>query len=338
MNKTEIISLLLLVASIIGFVITFQLEVGDKRSLLSIVSFGLLMISMDPTFSSIRHYSETKRNNVGRAIRYIIFGAGIISMFVVPIIIGGKYILVNVFLSIVLLLGILSYFSPRGWLLRRLKWLTNNNKSISIKKIWKGKTKILYADDDENGMSYAYCPAEHCLYVYKKIFLNPFRFEKEYEERVFQIQACLKQTNIPLDLFFSECDNCMCFRMSIGLQKQHATKKNVCSIHKVMREFAKNDFNKNLFTQFVFNDDSLYLETFHFQLIRAALVSANGEIEHYYPEEELGNLSHRFVEILEEIQKKKLLEKIQRENLKEQAEFEFIWKKFNHGCQDLFEF
>ncbi|MBR6188794.1 MAG: hypothetical protein IKQ59_07555 [Prevotella sp.] len=330
LKKVEIISLLLVVASIVGWIITFQMEIGDARKWMSILSLGLVAMSIDPTFSLQRKSSGTKdTNRVGRAVCYLFAVAAAVFMlfmllaapFISEVSIGG-YILILVFFIFFLIVVLRSLFSAHGWLSRRLRWL-KGKKQLTITS----EEKVLYSDDDEKGISYAYRPAERLFFVNRTMYLNPTRLEKEYSERKHQLQVRMEQTNIPLKWEISECDGSLSFRTSVGLLKKDATKENVCRIRDVMRDLAKEDFDQHLFSKHVFDNDTVYMDSYHYRIIRMVFVGADNTFERYCPQDASDDAYERLDEKYWAMYDEARMTNIKPADLIEADEFERIWKK-----------
>ncbi len=334
LKKGEIVSLLLVVASIVGWIITFQMKIGDARKWMSILSLGLVAMSIDPTFFLRRQSSKTKETNrVGRAVCYLFVVAAAVFMllmlfaapFISEVSIGG-YILILVFFTFFLIVVLRSLYSAHGWLSRRLRWL-KGKKQLTITSEGKGRKKVLYSDDDEKGISYAYKPAERLFFVNRTMYLNPARLEKEYSERKHQLQVRMKQTNIPLKWEISKCDGSLSFRASIGLLKKDATKENVCRIRNVMRSLAKEDFDQHLFSKHVFDDETVYMDSYHYQIIRMVLVGADDTVERYCPQDASDDAYERLDEKYWAMYDEARMTNIKPADLIEADEFERIWKK-----------
>ena len=343
LRKTEKVSLLLVVAAIVGVVILLLIE-GRARGWVLLFSFLLFLLSIDPSFSLRRKSSASKEvNRVGRASLYFLMGAGGVPMLYILITtpfrgeINGDYIAVVIYFGFLLLVVVWTITSARGWLSRRLHWLTGNG-NLNISKEGRGKTKVLYSDEDADGISYAYRPADKLFYVNRTMYLNPARFEKEYGERKYQFQTRMQQTRIPLYLHTSDCESSISFLTSVMLEKKYATKGNVCRIRDVMRDLAREDFNQHLFTRLEFDDDTLCMELFHYQVVKAMLVSADGKVERYSPQEltveddqnerqvvEPSLPPERFVEFFRKVKEEGRIDKLQPADLMEKEEFERIW-------------
>ena len=178
---------------------------------------------------------------------------------------------------------------------------------------------------DQNGLRYDYLPSEKTFHIYQTMYLNPRCYEKEYEERRCQLQKQIEQVQIPQVHCKTECDSNSSFSVSLRLKKRDATKENVCRIRDILKDLAKEDFNQHLFTRFVFDDDTVYLETYHYDIIRMMLVSAKGNVEHYNMQGPSYEPSERMDELYWEIDEDYLLYKLQPKDLIEAEEFERIW-------------
>lgn len=326
MKKTEIISLLLIVAAVAGFVFAFQMEMGRLRELLGLLSMGLVIIAMDPTVHWRKKSSESNEiNRVGRAITYALVCIVLVILLIAIEVKGWSFVFFTILFCAGLIVSVYSYYSPRGWLRRRLHWLAVD-KNIKILETGKKRKKCFYTVEmDHNGLRYDYLPFEKKFHIYQTMYLNPRYYEKEYEERNCQLQKQIEQVHIPQVHCKTECDSNSSFSVSLRLQKRDATKENVCRIRDILKDLAKEDFNQHLFTRFVFDDDTVYLETYHYDIIRMMLVSAKGNVEHYNMQGPSYEPSERMDELYWEIDEDYLLYKLQPKDLIEAEEFERIW-------------
>lgn len=325
MKKTEIISLLLIVAAVAGFVFAFQMEMGRLRELLGLLSMGLVIIAMDPTVHWRKKSSESNEiNRVGRAITYALVCIVLVILLIAIEVKGWSFVFFTVIFSVGLIVSVWSYYSPRGWLSRRLRWLTDKGE-VPIYKEGKGRAKEFYNDDNEDGIAYCYRPAERLFYVERTMFLNPARFEKEYAERRYQFQTRLEQTHLPLELGISKCKSCMNFRTSVAIFKRYATKENVCRIRDVIKDLSKEDYNCPLFSKFTFGNNTMYLETVHYKVLRIMLVVSDVLVERYSPQKATVKPSEQLSGIFEHIREDGLMDELQPNDLVEAEEFERIW-------------
>ena len=175
-------------------------------------------------------------------------------------------------------------------------------------------------------MVYSYRPSEKRVYITRTMYLNPLRYENDYKERKSQIELRMEQTPIRFDWNVSDCNSILSFTVSVRLKKQNATKENVCCLRDVLKDLAKEDFDEHLFSKLMFDEDTVYLEFHHYNLIRMVLVDASGHIEHYSPQEPSEEPSERMDEIFWEIFEDNRMDRLQPGDLIDADEFERIWR------------
>ena len=337
MKKVEIISLLLVVAAIAGLLIAYFVENGLLTPWLFLLSLLSLIGAIDPTFSKQNRLRPQKNNRVGRAVTWLfigMLGVGYVALLIAPFIpwlnVGIFYSLFIYGLSLVLLICWFQDFYPRRWMSRRLRWLEGKER-LAISQTGAGKEKILFTWD-KDGITYTYLPSVHLFFISREMFMNPARYEKEYDERKYQLQVRTEQTRISHAWSISDCESSLSFKVTIRMKKQDATKDNVCRLRDVVVDLAKDDFNQHLFSRLMLDDEMAFMETFHYQIIRMVLISADGNVECFNMREEPYQQSKHLSRIISMLRKERL-DKLQPEDLIEKDEFERIWFNETSHCK-----
>lgn len=331
MRKVEIVSLIIVVVAIAGVVIASQMESEILRPWIFLLSFLLFIAAGNPTFSKSKSSKLQEKNRVGRAVGWLFIGlmaVGYVLMLLSPFIpstgMGIFPALVIYGCSLIFLIFWYRDFSMRRWMSCRLRWLTGNGK-MPISQIGRGKELMLYTYKDKDGVSYAYSPSERQFFMFLTMFMNPARYEKEYEERKYQLQVRTEQTKIEHAWGISDCESSLSFKVSIRLTKKNSTKDNVCRLRDVIVDLTKDDFNQHLFTRIMVDDEEIFIEIYHYQLIRMLIVGAAGNAERYDLREETDSLSEQFFKIIDKLSEEQRLDKLRPEDLIEKDEFEHLW-------------
>ena len=102
-------------------------------------------------------------------------------------------------------------------------------------------------------------------------------------------------------------------------------------IRSILVDLSKEDYNQNLYAKFQFDEDWLYVETFHYRRLRVMLVSADGEIERYSKDMRSSKVvpnstpSVRFSFVLNKAAKMSILDKVKPSDIIEKDTFEDLW-------------
>lgn len=346
MRKKEIVSLVLVLLSIAGFIITFQLEIGPTRQWVSLLSLGLLISSMSIT-------RKQEKNRVARVVGFffvaVILLTGIAAAIVGPFLFFknntdfapsdriGFYVFEFLFWLVVVVL-ILSRFSALSWLERRVKWLTGKkNVYKAIHSEGRGKEKLFIYYDEEAAMHYIYHYKTKYFYFLRAMFTNPSRHSKEYGERKYQFFTRMEQTRLPLELHvWPEEESCILFKTMVRMSKKDATKDNVRRIRDVMLHLAKDDYQQPVYLRFTYDDCTLYLETIHGRFERVALVDDKGLVEPFsYQGEDFSDPDHpvsqRLVELLCDVSDNDRLYKVSPQEIVDADTFNRLWESKETG-------
>ena len=215
------------------------------------------------------------------------------------------------------------------WIYRRLPAISPlYYKTVNVNVNNSDQTGTIY--DEESGISFQYQAKEKFLTMTRDMYTDPRRYPKEYEERKYQFKTRIEQAKIPISGWISEANSDICFGTSVRLQKKYATPENIKKIRAVIVDLSKDDYKEELFTKHDIDDVTLYMDTFHYQLIRAMLVKEEKVIERYSPILKMGistTASDKLAKIFEEMHKTHFPDKIDVTNIIEENEFEKLWDR-----------
>ena len=257
--------------------------------------------------------------------------------FVVVIVLCGFFFgvsfetfLVNLLLYSCFVLLILWSSKDQFWIHRRLPAMTPNHyKTVNV---FLQKNKATLRDED-SGIKFEYNVKKKELHITRNMFTNPLRYAKEYEERKRQFELLTERMGILHLAFIAKPENSSSFLVSIILSRSFTTPENISKCRDILIELSKEDYNQNLYAKFQYDEDWLYVDTYHFRLLRAMLVSADGEIERYSedmrPSKVVPNStpSERFSLVLNKAAKMSILDKVKPSDIIEKDTFEEWWGK-----------
>ena len=255
--------------------------------------------------------------------------------FVVVIVLCGFFFgvsfetfLVNLLLYSCFVLLILWSSKDQFWIHRRLPAMTPNHyKTVNV---FLQKNKATLRDED-SGIKFEYNVKKKELHITRNMFTNPLRYAKEYEERKRQFELLTERMGILHLAFIAKPENSSSFLVSIILSRSFATPENISKCRDILIELSKEDYNQNLYAKFQYDEDWLYVDTYHFRLLRAMLVSADGEIERYSedmrPSKVVPNStpSERFSLVLNKSAKMSILDKVKPSDIIVKDAFEEWW-------------
>ena len=333
MKKPEIISLLLFFAAISTMIACILIGKGNLRKWLIVLFIILLFLSMKPSITSWKKTTKAdiEKNRVARIIGYTFIVIALLIflalLILTPIINGvtSDYIVgVAIFTFFVLVL-LIAHFSSFGWMRTRMNWLTGN-PDLYIWKEGKGKEKEYWAEDPTSGIYCHYSPSEKYFYLDRRMFLNPLRFEKEYEERKYQTQVRLQQTGIPMRAGLTDCNSATSYSVSFQISKRYAKKENVIRLRDVLIDLASDDYDKHLFNKFCYDDNIVYVETYHYSIIRMLIMSeGNDKPRFVYDKETVEEIPFEIEESIEKIGYDRFYDLLEPEDFIEQETFENLW-------------
>ena len=190
--------------------------------------------------------------------------------------------------------------------------------------------------DEESEISYRYDAKKKHFLMSRTMYMNPFRYPKEYEERKYQFKTRIEQLRIPIGGWISEPNSTIRFDTSVRLEKKYATPENIKKIRETILDLAKNDYSQKVYSKFVFEDNlTLYMETFRYKLVKAMLVQSDVVVERYSPEGD-NNASQRasdeLASLFKEMYNQQQLDKLTKDNMIDKLEFYQIWN--NTICQN----
>lgn len=215
------------------------------------------------------------------------------------------------------------------WIYRRLPTISPlHYKTVNVNVNNSDQTGTVY--DEESGITFKYQAKEKFFTMTRDMYTDPRRYPKEYEERKYQFKTRIEQAKIPISGWISEANSAICFGTSVRLLKKYATPENIKKIRAVIVDLSKDDYKEELFTKHNIDDVTLYMDTFHYHLIRAMLVKEEKVIERYSPISKMGvstTASDKLAKLFEEMHKTHFPDKIDATNIIEENEFEKLWDR-----------
>ena len=200
----------------------------------------------------------------------------------------------------------------------------NHHKTVNV---FFEKKKVSLRDED-CGISFEYDMEQKQLNIKRYMHTDPFRHIEEYEKRKLQLQTRMEHIDFPHQCWIAEPHYAIASQVTIGLAKADATPEHISAIRDILIDLSKEDYEGNSYSKHQFGDDFLYVEAFHFRLLRAMLVSADGKIERF-SEEMLVSESYRFDLILEEAAEMSILDHATISDIIEPKVFEDLWEEGN---------
>lgn len=227
-------------------------------------------------------------------------------------------------LCTVLLLLVLWMSMDNFWIYRRMKAMSPDHFK-TLKTRFNTVNHTIDLSDNDNNITFFYNTRKKLFYAITTMYTNPKRYSKEYEERKYQFQTRMKQTQIPLEVIVTPQESTIRFCATVCLMKHHATPENICKVRAIFADLSKEDYNEHIFSKFLVDDDTLYLETFHIDFVRALLVKTDGTVERLSVQEEISEESARLAHALYMVRNHNQLEQLKPQNMIEAEEFEQIW-------------
>jgi len=256
----------------------------------------------------------------------LILIGGSLPIIVYALIVHSTDSLVALGIWMVSLLFVLWKSMDNFWIFRRLPIMSPRHyKTVKVSINSQEHTGDVF--DVDSGISFRYNSKEKMFYMSKTMYTDPRRYPKEYEERKYQFQARIEQAHIPIAGWISPSESTISFGTSVRMMKRYATPENIHRIREVIIDVSKEDYNRQMFSKFTYGSDTLYLDTCHYQIVRALLVSTEGSAERYCPQDVSVEPSKRLADIFEQIKTEGRMYKLQQEDLIEEDEFERNWKK-----------
>jgi len=214
------------------------------------------------------------------------------------------------------------------WIYRRLPMMSPRHyKTVKVEINSINQTGDVY--DVDSGISYRYDAKEKRFYMSRTMYSDPRRHPKEYEERKYQFETRIQLLRIPIEGWISPPVSTMSFGISVRLMKRYAKRENIRRIREVIIDLSKEDYNSRLFSKFTFGENTLYLDTYHYKIVRAVLVGADSFVEFYNPHTSSAKPSDRLAGIFEHICKDGSMDKLQPEDMITEEAFDGIWSKTN---------
>ena len=265
MKKEEIKSLIIAALSVLSLFIGLHLDKGVWRTF-AILSFMVLLSLSLGAFNG----KKKRANRVETVLRIIVaiiclsaFFFGFLYKGLTDSKDGWKYLLVIGFYCLVLVYGVVFYFTPKGWFHRKLRCL--EGKTLIIHKL---KTKkVMYAVPDDGITIYYYDPSEQFFYIQRQLFTNPLRYEKEFEERKYQFRSRLQLTGLPLGVKEDHFDNPFFFQVDVRIHKSHASETLLKQVKDVLSDIS-NDDHHLYFTMRV-DDEMWHIHSFRYSVVES---------------------------------------------------------------------
>ena len=234
-----------------------------------------------------------------------------------------------------LLLFVLWKSMDNFWFHRRLPVMCPKQyKKVRVEIDSYSQTGDVY--DEESEISYRYDAKKKVFLMSRTMYMNPFRYPKEYEERKYQFKTRIEQLRIPIYGWISEPKSTIRFDTSVRLEKKYATPENIKKIRETILDLAKNDYSQNVYSKFVFEDNlTLYMETFRYKLVKAMLVQSDVVVERYSPEGDNDAsqiISDKLASLFKEMCNQQQFDKLTKDDMIDKLEFYQIWN--NTVCQN----
>jgi hypothetical protein len=164
------------------------------------------------------------------------------------------------------------------WLFRRLKAMSPNHyRKVRVEESSKEQTATLC--DPESGVWFSCNFKERNLYISTYLYTDPLRYQKEYEERMYQFETRMKFTKVPMAGSLPQQDSAIRSGVSIKVEKQYATPANIAKIRDTFISLKADDYQEHLYARFPSGNDWLYVMTYQYRVIKAVLITAEGEKE-----------------------------------------------------------
>ena len=164
------------------------------------------------------------------------------------------------------------------WLFRRLKVMSPNHyRKIRVEESSKEQTATLY--DPEGGVWFSCNFKEKNLYISTYFYTDPLRYQKEYEERMYQFETRMKYTKVPMAGSIPQQESAVRSGVSIKVEKQYATPANIAKIRDTFISLKADDYQEYLYARFPSGNDQLYVMTYQYRVMKAVLITPEGEKE-----------------------------------------------------------
>lgn len=164
------------------------------------------------------------------------------------------------------------------WLFRRLKVMSPNHyRKIRVEENSKEQTATLC--DPESDVWFSCNFKEKILYISTYFYTDPRRYQKEYEERMYQFETRMKYTKVPMAGSIPQQDSAVRSGVSIKVEKQYATPANIAKIRDTFMSLKADDYQEYLYARFPSGNDQLYVMTYQYRVIKAVLITPEDEKE-----------------------------------------------------------
>ncbi|MCR5198913.1 MAG: hypothetical protein K6D55_09070 [Prevotella sp.] len=299
-------------------------------------------------------------NRVARVVTWFFYAVFAITalfiLFVAPFVVEGEnkgvIFAVTGWSWLVVLMLVNGRLSARGWLERRVAWLSgerNASQMIEMRGSGKdkyfsqmiemrgsGKDKYFWYTDPETEVSYAYQPSHKYFFIIRTMFTDPARHSKEYGERKYQFSARMQQTQLPVDISITdETESNTSFQVVVRMSKQVATKAHVIVVRDVVVHLAQDDYSQPLYVHYAYANAELYLETRYYTPKRAIVVGKGRSMTYIIPDNVDASLSSglpkRLLQLLHDVYDHHRLMKVSADELTDAATFNGLWEQILMG-------
>jgi hypothetical protein len=206
------------------------------------------------------------------------------------------------------------------WLFRRLKVMSPNHYRKVCVEV-NSKEQIATLCDPESGVWFSCNFKEKNLYISTYFYTDPLRYQKEYEERMYQFETRMKYTKVPMAGSLPQLDSAIRFGVSVKVEKQYSTPSNIAKIRDTFMSLKADDYQEYLYARFPSGNDQLYVMTYQYRVIKAVLITSEGEKERMAvgdnPEQHYKKLSV----VLQAMYEARWLDVIKPENIISEHEF-----------------
>ena len=317
MNRNEILSLIEVLLSVLSLWIALLLEKG-VWCLLAFCSFIVLLVASTGVFK----VKDKKANRVEAIIRVVAISC-VVLIFIYAIYHESIYdhqnrwfyTLYLVGLVVLLLYLFFSYFSPKGWFHRRLRWM--EGKVLLIKK----SDNVLFAVSTDKTTVYFFPLSEQFIVISRKLFTNPLQQEKECEERRYKIRARMELARLPVEVKEISEESPFYFKTIVRIWKADATKAILRRIIDVLSEMSEDDHH--LYFSIHIDEELWYVHSFRFEVVQAkANVIGDDGAHIHYDESDPQTFKHQPEELLFNVMNVTSLDELEGFSLITPEEFE----------------
>ena len=215
------------------------------------------------------------------------------------------------------------------WLCRRLPVITPNHYKM-VRVHIDNRKQIAKVTDPDSEIVFEYGPKKKELVISRVMFTNPKRFPKEYEERKYQCQTRTQLTGIPFKGGITKEKSVNLFTVAVVLEKQYATPENIATMRSVLIDLGKDDYDQHVFVKFIYGDQTLMMDAYHYSLARVMLLSDGKVLGRYSPHHdvEISTIAaDRLTELLRRVDDECRFNNLTSSDIIEEREFDQWWNQ-----------